>query len=145
MSDNFLDSNVLIYSIDDKAPRKKDIARGIVDRALYAKDSTISFQVIQETLNVITTKFKIRMTADDARRFLHDTLFPLWKVGKAAPSRELYVKALDLRFRYKYRFYDCLIIAAALELGCRTLYSEDMRHGHKIDQLTIENPFEEEQ
>jgi len=37
---------------------------------------------------------------------------------------------------------DSLIVAAALDAGCTLLYSEDMQHGHKIDdRLTIINPF----
>ncbi|WP_153232350.1 PIN domain-containing protein [Methylotetracoccus oryzae] len=35
-----------------------------------------------------------------------------------------------------------LIVAAALDAGCITLYSEDMQHGQAIDgRLTIANPF----
>lgn len=142
MSDNFFDSNVLLYLIDERAPQKTDIAERLVDRALDANDSAISFQVVQETLNVATTKWDPPMSLDKAEEFMDGTLAPLWK---AHPSRELYAKALDLRFRYKYRFYDCLIIAAALELGCRTLYSEDMHRGQQIEGLTIKNPFRPEQ
>ncbi|WP_252263399.1 hypothetical protein [Paracidobacterium acidisoli] len=40
-----------------------------------------------------------------------------------------------------YQIYDALVIAAALEAGCTTLYSEDMQDGQKIDGLTIRNPF----
>ena len=43
--------------------------------------------------------------------------------------------------RYGYRIYDSLMIAAALEAACFTLYSEDMQHGQVIDGLTIRNPF----
>jgi predicted nucleic acid-binding protein len=41
-----------------------------------------------------------------------------------------------------YNYYDTLVIAAALEAGCATLYSEDLHDGQTIDgQLTIRNPF----
>jgi predicted nucleic acid-binding protein len=43
--------------------------------------------------------------------------------------------------RYGYYIYDALVIAAALEASCRTLYSEDMRDGQVIEGLTIRNPF----
>jgi predicted nucleic acid-binding protein len=36
---------------------------------------------------------------------------------------------------------DALIVAAALEAGCDTLFSEDMQHGRKFGGLTIVNPF----
>jgi predicted nucleic acid-binding protein len=53
----------------------------------------------------------------------------------------LYAKAIDLQGRYKYGFYDSLIIAAALEANCNVLYSEDLQDGQVIDGLVIKNPF----
>ncbi len=38
-------------------------------------------------------------------------------------------------------FYDALIVAAAVEAGCDTLFSEDMQHGRSISGLAIVNPF----
>ena len=101
-------------------------------------DAIISFQVVQETLNVIRTKVHTTVTAKQAKAFLESTLEPLWKIH---PSRELYQKALDVQANYQYRFYDSLIIAAALKGGCDTLYTEDMQHGQVIERLTIKNPF----
>jgi predicted nucleic acid-binding protein len=40
-----------------------------------------------------------------------------------------------------FAFYDALIVAAAIEAGCDTLFTEDMQHGLTIDKLTICNPF----
>ena len=34
-----------------------------------------------------------------------------------------------------------LIVAAALEAGCRTLYTEDLQHGQRVEGLTIADPF----
>jgi predicted nucleic acid-binding protein len=53
----------------------------------------------------------------------------------------LYQRALDLQTRYRYAFYDSLIVAAALTAGCSRLYTEDMQHGQQIEGLRIENPF----
>ncbi len=49
--------------------------------------------------------------------------------------------ALEIAARYGYRIYDSLVIAAALEASCDTLFSEDMQDGQKIGNLTIRNPF----
>ncbi len=40
-----------------------------------------------------------------------------------------------------FSFYDALVVAAALEGGCETLYSEDMQHGRAVGGLTIVDPF----
>jgi predicted nucleic acid-binding protein len=63
---------------------------------------------------------------------------PLWRIS---PSQALYDRALDLQARYRYGFYDSLVIAAALDAGCTQLYSEDLQDGQRIEGLTITNPF----
>ena len=78
------------------------------------------------------------MTSEDAGRFFDRFLEPLWTV---MPSASLYLRAFSIRARYRYGFYDSLIIAAALEAGCRRLLTEDMQAGQTIEGLTIENPF----
>jgi predicted nucleic acid-binding protein len=91
-------------------------------------------------LNVVTRKLPTPMTAEDAGRFLEQVLGPLWKIY---PSLALYRRALGVQARYRYSFYDSLIIAAALDAGCSRLYSEDLQDGQRIEELTIENPFRE--
>jgi len=50
--------------------------------------------------------------------------------------------ALDIAERYSFSHYDSLIIAAALQADCTTLYSEDMQHGQVIEgRISIINPF----
>lgn len=139
MSGDFIDSNVFVYLFDETDERKRDVADGIVEHALQAHSASISFQVVQETLNVVTRKLPAPMTAEDARRFLERMLAPLWRVS---PSLALYNRALDIQARYRYGFYDSLIVAAALDAGCTRLYSEDLQDGQRIEgRLTIENPF----
>jgi predicted nucleic acid-binding protein len=50
-------------------------------------------------------------------------------------------RALRIAQRYGYHFFDALVIAAALEAGSSTLYTEDMQDGQAIEALTIRNPF----
>lgn len=49
-------------------------------------------------------------------------------------------KAWQIRNRYGFSIWDCQILAAALQAGCDTLYSEDLQHGQQIDTLQILNP-----
>jgi predicted nucleic acid-binding protein len=140
MSGDFIDSNVFVYLSDETDERKRGIADGIVESALQAHSASISFQVVQETLNVVTRKLPTPMTAEDAGRFLEQVLAPLWR---DSPSLALYRRALDLQAGYRYSFYESLIVAAALDAGCSRLYSEDLHDGQRIEGLTIENPFVE--
>ncbi len=138
MSDDFMDSNVFVYMFDETDNRKRDTAVRLVESALHTGSASISFQVIHEILNVVTRKVATPMITGDAKRFMEEVLVPLWRVS---PSVGLYNRALDIQARYRYGFYDSLIVAAALEEGCTRLYTEDLQDGQKIEGLTIENPF----
>lgn len=138
MSAEFLDSNIFVYLFDEQDSRKRKIAEKLVVQGLETGQGVISFQVIQETLNVITRKLKTPVTPPDARRFLDQVLAPLWRV---MPSAALYHRALEIQARHRYGFFDSLIIAAALDAGCSRLYSEDLQHGLRIEGLSITNPF----
>lgn len=141
MPDDFLDSNLFIYLFDETDTRKREAAEDLVLTALRDGTGCISFQVVQETLNVLTRKLATPLTPDDARRFLDAVLLPLWTI---MPSAALYARALAVQARYGFSFYDALILAAALEAGCTRLLSEDLQHGQQIDGLTIINPFRDE-
>lgn len=142
MSGDFIDSNVFVYLFDETDDQKRGMAERIVEAGLQANSASVSYQVVQETLNVITgPKLAAPMGVEDAVRFMEGVLAPLWRVS---PSPALYRKALDVRSRYRYGFYDSLIIAAALDAGCTRLYTGDLQDGQQIEGLTIENPFKDQ-
>lgn len=138
MSGDFIDSNVFVYLVDPDDSAKRRRAEELIGGAVESGSASISFQVVQETLNVMTRKLPSVLTSDDTRRFLQEVLMPLWRV---MPSHTLYERALTLRATHGYSFYDSLILAAALTAGCTRLYSEDLQHGQRIEGLTIHNPF----
>jgi len=138
MSGSFIDSNIFIYLADPADSAKRRTAERLIADAIATGSASISFQVVQETLNVLTRKLRTVVTADDARRLLVEALVPLWHV---MPSQGLYERALQIHASYQYSFYDALVIAAALAAGCTRLYSEDLQHGQRIEGMTIQNPF----
>jgi predicted nucleic acid-binding protein len=137
MSADFIDSNVFVYLFDETNSVKRARARELVETALGCTRYLISFQVVQEVLNVITQKLKVPVKAMDAVSFFEEVLAPLWQV---MPSHELYRRSIEVKERYGY--YDSLIIAAALEAGCQRVLSEDLHDGRKLEGLTIVNPFQ---
>jgi predicted nucleic acid-binding protein len=139
MSDRyFLDTNVFVYTFDDSSPRKKTRADDLVRDALETGRGLTSFQVVQEFLNVATRKFAVPLTTDDSRLFVDRVLDPLCEVHS---SIDLYRDALEVRERWKFSFYDSLVVAAALSARCTTLYSEDLQSGQRVRELTIVDPF----
>ena len=134
----FFDTNVLVYQLDATDPRKHTIADRLIQHALAKQSACISFQVVQESLNTVLRKSRIGLDVDRARAWLDTVLQPLCKV---LPSPDFYRRGLELQARWKFSFYDALIVAAALEAGCKRLLSEDLQHGQRIEGLRIENPF----
>lgn len=134
----FLDTNILVYTFDSKHIDKRSRSRELVEGALQNNTGVISFQVVQEFLNVATRRFPVPMPPDAALDYLSFVLEPLCAVF---PSIALYERAIALHERWRYGFYDSLIIGSALEAGSRVLYSEDLHDGQKLESLTIVNPF----
>ncbi len=127
---------IFVYLFDETDDDKRERAERLVQQALENETGCISYQVVQETINVITRK--LNATPEKARQILDRVLIPLWRVN---PTRTLYQRGLDLQTRYRLSFYDSLIVASALAAGCKTLYSEDMQHGQHIEGVSITNPF----
>jgi len=127
----FLDTNVLLY-VAGADEQKADRAE-----ALIRDGGVISIQVLNELANVARRKMKLSW--DETHRLLA-TFRGLLDVN--AVSIEVHDKGLAIAERHQLSIYDAMIVAAALEAGCATLWSEDMQDGLLIEgRLTIRNPF----
>ena len=129
----FFDTNIVLYSYSNKTETKSEIAKSLI----LNSNGLISTQVIQEMCNILIKKFKMdqasvsRTLSEIANNFLIHV-----------NNLETITSALNIHFKYKYSYYDSLIIALALENKCSILYSEDLHHKQKIENsLTIINPF----
>jgi predicted nucleic acid-binding protein len=134
----FIDTNILVYSFDSNSPVKQQIAQEIIKKALVDHEGCISSQVIQEFLNVSSKKFNPVLSSEDCLKYLNTVLSPLCEIFT---SIDLYRAAIEISERWKYAFYDSMIITAALQTNCGLLYSEDLQHNQKVQSLTIINPF----
>lgn len=134
----FLDTNIFVYTFDNSASQKQKIAQELVKHALDKKMGVISFQVIQEFLNVATKKFTSPLSCEEAKLYLDTVLKPLCEVFV---DFDLYQSALDIKKVAHFSFYDSLILSAALKSECKILYSEDLNNGQLITGLKIKNPF----
>ncbi len=134
----FLDTNIFIYTFDNREPKKQARAQDLVSDALTRGRGVISYQVVQEFLSVATQKFANPLSESDALLYLDRVLGPLCEV---LPTLALYRHTIGLAARWKYPFYDSLIIAAALQSECNILYTEDLQHGQEVEGVTLMNPF----
>ena len=135
---SFLDTNIFVYSFDSSAPPKRAKARALIADALEARQAVISYQVVQEFLNVATRKFARPLSASDAQAYLITVLLPLCEVF---PNESLLSRALVISAEAQISFYDALIVSSALSAGCTLLLTEDLQHNRQIGTLLIQNPF----
>jgi len=139
MSDRFfLDTNILVYALIKSDLSKQAAAIQLITDALDSGKGLISFQVVQEFFSVAFRRFDPPLTLVEAEDFISMPLRPLLVVHSSYP---LYSRALQLTHRHSLSWYDSLIVAAALEANCRVLYTEDLQHGQKFDNLRVQNPF----
>ncbi|MFB1490709.1 MULTISPECIES: PIN domain-containing protein [unclassified Thiocapsa] len=128
---NFLDSNVVLYSL------AKDDAKQLKALEFLASGCVISTQVINEVANVM--RRKLAYDIDSIRTVL---LRPIRTARLHPIASSTILLALDIAQRYGFSYYDSLIVAAAQEANCARLYSEDLQHGQVLESgLTIINPF----
>lgn len=129
---NFFDTNILIYAVAKNDPR------AFKAEELLAGGGLISVQSLNEFVAV--ARRKLGMSWKVIREFL-DAVCVLCP-DPVPVSIDTHKLALRVADKYGYSIYDALIVAAALEVDCSTLYSEDLQDGQVINQqLTIRNPF----
>ena len=134
----FIDTNILVYSFDQAAKTKQHKAQELISAGLSENNGIISYQVIQEFISLSTRKFKNTLSPQEIRKYLDEVLEPMCAVQS---SSGLFSKAIRIHEETGFSFYDSLIVAGAIEGGCRTLFSEDLAHGQKLSGLEIINPF----
>jgi predicted nucleic acid-binding protein len=139
MSDKvFLDTNIFIYANDRNEPRKQAIAIDLIRDATIESSGVISYQVIQEFLNVVLTKVPHKMPHTDAKLYL-DTVFR--RLIAVPSSMALISDAIRVQERFRLSWYDSLIVSAAQYAGCSTLYSEDLQDGQQFGSVTVKDPI----
>jgi predicted nucleic acid-binding protein len=130
----FLDTNVIIYLYSQDEDDKRNAAYSFVNSA----DCVTSVQAMSEASNVWLKKY--RLTKAEIAKRLDEIEAVCEEV--VLVRRKTIAQALDIKDRYGYSFYDCLMLASAMESNCTVVLTEDMKHEQVINSiLKIENPF----
>jgi len=131
----FVDSNVLLYAAEENAGAKAARSGEWLRYLLQAGLGVANLQVLNEVTNVLIKRGGMRPEAV----FSIVDSFALF--GSSAINFETVAAARILHFENGYSWWDCLLLASAIELQCRFFLSEDMQDGHQIRGLTIISPF----
>ena len=133
----FVDTNVLLYAVDDTVVSKRDQAQTWLIALWSQRCGRLSTQVLNEYYWNVRKKFKNSVSLGDARaevrRYQH---WQPWLVDHATIE-----SAWAVETRYQVSFWDALLVAAAQHMGCRYLLTEDLQHGQVIDKLQVLSPF----
>ena len=131
----FVDSNVLLYAVDEADPDKQRVARNWRAELWKSRRGRVSFQVLGEFyVNAVRKQPEAR---EEARAELRDLL--AW--NPVVTDAALLERGWTLQDRYHLSYWDALIVAAAKAAACRYLLTEDLQAGQKLDGIEVVNPF----
>lgn len=130
-SEAFIDSSVILYLLSGDAAKADRVEE------LLLTPGVVSVQVLNEVAAVALRKHAL--SPGEAREFLAG--IREFCLARSVTLQD-HERGLDIVERYGFSLYDSMIVASALEHGCRTLYSEDLQHGQIIEKrLKVINPF----
>jgi len=135
MSKVFLDTNILLYSVDKKEPTKRENARQCLASLKGEIAGVISTQVLQE-FYVIATK-KLGGDPVTTKELLQ--YFQKFEVVTVTPP--MIEQAVDCSVLSQLSFWDALIVTAAEQAKCEMIWTEDLNAGQVIRGVRVENPL----
>jgi predicted nucleic acid-binding protein len=131
----FIDTNIFVYAhLQEEGNPKCDAALALLENLPTVICST---QVLNEYYSaMLKNKVAENLIQDNVEQIIEFSNVAVVQVNTLRLAHQL-------RLKYRFSYWDCLILASALEANCAVLYSEDMQHGQVINEaVRIVNPFE---
>ncbi len=137
---NAVDTNLLVYFVDQDEPTKRAKTVGLINDLVQANVETVLlWQVAAEFLSCLRRwEHEGRIDRQDTRGHF-ERLNAMFRC--VLPTEAVLSRSLDLSFRYSLSHWDRMLLAACIEAGVHTLYSEDLASGMQYDSVTVVNPF----
>ena len=135
MSKIFIDTNILVYTLDQKNIEKRDMARKIVKKVVESHQPVISTQVIKEFYVVASNKLKADPIV--VKNIIHN----FHNMEIVNNDLDLIEQAIDISILSQLSFWDSLIIATAEKAKCEYVLSEDLNSGQNYRGIKLLNPF----
>ena len=132
----FADTNIVFYGRDDATDERVELSRAWIAKAAERRALCINLQVLNELASILFRKRR-QLTAETIFAIIDD----LSSLGCEPVKLETVIAARRIHVSARYSWWDCLLLASALELGCSHFLSEDLQDGQQIGGLTIINPF----
>jgi predicted nucleic acid-binding protein len=132
---SFIDTNILVYALDQADPAKQQNARALLKTLQEKESGVISTQVLQEFCVVSTAKLKLNVI------LVKKIIVSLKYFKTITVDLKMIEEAIDCSALNKISFWDALVVTTAKASGCNAIWSEDLGHGQLIDGVRIINPF----
>lgn len=132
----FVDTNVLLYSVDARDAAKQGAAIAWIERCWRDRCGRLSTQVLNEfyvNLRRSAPSYAKKAARDLVRSY---RAWLPWLVDENTVDL-----AWAIEDRVAIGYWDALMVAAAQQHGCRYLLTEDLQHDQQIDTLRVINPF----
>jgi len=138
MAKVFIDTNILVYSLDKHDLNKLKTSRDLLKTVRTKHEGVISTQVLQEFYVASTKKLKADpiVVKEVLKSFEHLEIVLI--------DPQLIMNAIDINMQNKISFWDALIIAAAAHANCELLWTEDLNPGQIIRGVEVINPYQTE-
>jgi predicted nucleic acid-binding protein len=134
-----IDTNVFVYGVDSTDVTKQSAATKLILHCAASGGSVLLWQVAIEVLRWL------RRAEDQGKMtkvVVEDTYRNIRKGFRLVLPREPVLDiALDIYRRHSLSHWDSILLAACIDAGIDTLYSEDLSHGAIYDGVTVLNPF----
>jgi predicted nucleic acid-binding protein len=130
-----LDTNILVYAIDQSEGAKHTLAGKLLLRAAAA-NQPLMLQSLNELAAVV--RQKRLMSAANTKRMIqsHRDSFPI-----EPPTIDDLLHAIQANEDHKVPLWDALLWATARRCGCKTILSEDFQHGLELGGVRLLHPF----
>lgn len=133
----FVDTNIIIYAYDVTAGVKHQTARRILKELWESGLGVLSTQILQEFFVNVVQKIPKPIDVDRAEYIVKD--FLAWEI--VVNDGPAVLEAITICKKYKYSFWDSLVINAAVKGGAKIILTEDLSEGQVIEGIRIQNPF----
>ena len=131
----FVDSNVLLYSVDSRDEKRRKQAIKSLDDLWQRRSGRLSWQVLHEFYwNAVR-----KMGADRQSVQRQIELYESWQPISADGT--LIRRAWFWESNAGISFWDSMIVAAAERSNCDVLLSEDLQTGRRFGAVEVVNPF----
>jgi predicted nucleic acid-binding protein len=133
----FVDTNVLVYSRDASEPEKQKLAIDWMAHLWRTQAGSLSFQVLQEFYATVTQKLQPGLDPQNAREDVRS----LFTWSPMDIDSRIIEGAWLIQDRYKFSWWDALIVSAAQVADCRYLLTEDFQENQELGNVRVINPF----